>query len=63
LLSTTRGSRRGEAKAGAALDMVESGRGGGTFYRAEEVTEGKGDGAVRGTAGGASSTCQLREWR
>jgi hypothetical protein len=63
LLSTIRGSGWREAKAGAALDMVESGRGGGTFYRAEEATEGRGDGAVRGTAGGASSTCRLREWR
>jgi hypothetical protein len=53
----------GEAKVGAALDAVESGRGGGTFYRAEEATEGREDGAVRGTAGGASSTCRLREWR
>jgi hypothetical protein len=45
------------------LDAVESGRGGGTFYRAEEATEGRGDGAVRGTASGASSMCWLREWR
>jgi hypothetical protein len=63
LLLTTGGSGWGEAKVEAALDAVESGRGGGTFYRAEEVTEGRGDGAVRGTAGGASLTCQLREWR
>jgi hypothetical protein len=35
----TRGSRRGEAKVGAALDAVENGRGGGTFYRAMEGVE------------------------
>jgi hypothetical protein len=63
LLSTTRGSGRGEVKVGAALDAVESGRGGGTFYMAEEATDGRGDGAVRGTAGGASLTCRLWEWR
>jgi hypothetical protein len=39
LLSTTRGSGRGEVKVGAALDAVESGRGGGTFYRASEGAE------------------------
>jgi hypothetical protein len=39
-------------KVRAALDAVESGRGGGTFYRAEEAMEGRGDGAVRGTADG-----------
>jgi hypothetical protein len=33
LLSTTRGSGRGEMKVGAALDAVESGRGIGAFYR------------------------------
>jgi hypothetical protein len=33
LLSTTRGSRKGETKVGAALDTVESGRGVGAFYR------------------------------
>jgi hypothetical protein len=37
----TRGSGRGEAKVGAALDTMESGQGGGTFYRAEEETEGR----------------------
>jgi hypothetical protein len=58
-----RGSGQGEAKVGAALDAVESGRGSGTFYRAEEATNGRGDGAVRGTASGASSTCRLWEWR
>jgi hypothetical protein len=41
----------------------ENGRGGGTFYRAEEATEGRGDGAVKGTAGGASLMCRLRERR
>jgi hypothetical protein len=50
-------------KVRAALDVVESGRGGGTFYRAEEAMEGRGDCAVRGTAGGASSTCRLQERR
>jgi hypothetical protein len=42
-----------------------NGRGGGTFYRAEEATEGEGRrcGAVRGTVGGASSTCRLLERR
>jgi hypothetical protein len=40
LLSTTRGSGRGEAKVGAALDAVENGRGGGTFYRASEGADG-----------------------
>jgi hypothetical protein len=33
---TTRGSGRGETKVGAALDVVESGRGVGAFYRAAE---------------------------
>jgi hypothetical protein len=33
LLSTTRGSGRGEMKVGAALDAVESARGVGAFYR------------------------------
>jgi hypothetical protein len=37
LLSTTRGSGRGEMKVGAALDAVESGRGVGAFYRVGEV--------------------------
>jgi hypothetical protein len=63
LLSTTRVSGQGEAKVKAALDAVESGRGGGTFYRAKEAMEGRGDGAVRGTADGTSSTCRLWEWR
>jgi hypothetical protein len=54
LVSTTRGSGRGEAKVRAALDVVESGQGSGTFYRAEEATKGRGDGAVRGMASGAS---------
>jgi hypothetical protein len=36
LLSTTRGSGRGEMRVGAALDAVESGRGVGAFYRAGE---------------------------
>jgi hypothetical protein len=39
LLSTIRGSGRGETKVGAALDAVGSGRGVGAFYRA---TEGRG---------------------
>jgi hypothetical protein len=44
----TRGSGRGEAKVGAALDAVESGRGVGAFYRA---AEGRGaTGMQRGTA-------------
>jgi hypothetical protein len=44
----TRGSGRGEAKVGAALDAVESGRGVGAFYRA---AEGRGEtGMQRGTA-------------
>jgi hypothetical protein len=63
LLSMTRVSGRGEEKVGAALEAVECGRGGGTFYMAEEATDGRGDSAVRGTAGGASSTCRLWEWR
>jgi hypothetical protein len=33
LLSTIRGSGRGEMKVGAALDVVESGQGIGAFYR------------------------------
>jgi hypothetical protein len=33
LLSTARGSGRGEIKVGAALDTVEIGRGVGAFYR------------------------------
>jgi hypothetical protein len=33
LLSMTRGSGQGGMKVGAALDTVESGRGGGAFYR------------------------------
>jgi hypothetical protein len=33
LLSMTRGSRWGEMKVGVALDVVESGRGVGAFYR------------------------------
>jgi hypothetical protein len=33
LLSSTRGSGRGEMKVGAALDAVESGQGVGAFYR------------------------------
>jgi hypothetical protein len=37
----------------------ENGQSGGTFYRAEEATEGRGDGVVRGTVDGASSTCRL----
>jgi hypothetical protein len=61
LLSTTRGLGRGEAKVGAALDAVESGRGGGTFYRAVEATEGRGDGVVRGMASGAPSMCRFWE--
>jgi hypothetical protein len=36
LLSTTRGSGRGEMMVGAALNAVESGRGIGSFYRARE---------------------------
>jgi hypothetical protein len=36
LLLTTRGSRQGETRVGAALNMVESGRGVGAFYRAGE---------------------------
>jgi hypothetical protein len=55
------GARISGARWGKTL--WENGRGGGTIYRAEEATEGRGDGAVRGTAGGASSMCRLREKR
>jgi hypothetical protein len=51
------GARMSGARWGKMLQG--NGRGGGTFYMAEEATEGRGDGAVRGTAGGASSTCRL----
>jgi hypothetical protein len=36
MLSTTRGSGRGETRVGAALDAMDSGRGVGAFYRAGE---------------------------
>jgi hypothetical protein len=41
LLSTTRGSRRGETKVGEALDAVESVRGVGAFYRSRMVGGGR----------------------
>jgi hypothetical protein len=54
--SMTRGSGREGGERGADLSTVKMVRGVAPFYRVREAVEGIGGGAVRGTAGGASST-------
>jgi hypothetical protein len=54
--STTRGSGREDGERGADLSAVKMVGGVAPFYRVREAVEGSGGGAVRGTAGGTSST-------
>jgi hypothetical protein len=54
--STTRGSGHEGGERGADLSAVKMAGGVAPFYRVREAVEGTGGGAVRGTAGGASST-------
>jgi hypothetical protein len=52
----TRGSRREGGERGADLSAVKMVGGVAPFYSVWEAVEGSGGGAVRGTAGSASST-------
>jgi hypothetical protein len=54
--STTRGSGCKGGERGADLSTMKMAGGVAPFYRVREAVEGSGGGAVRGTAGGASST-------
>jgi hypothetical protein len=54
--STTRGLGREGGERGVDLSAVKMASGVAPFYRVREAMEGSGGGAVRGTAGGASST-------
>jgi hypothetical protein len=54
--SMTRGSGREGGERGADLSAVKMAGGVAPFYRVREAVEGSGGGAVRGTAGGASTT-------
>jgi hypothetical protein len=54
--STTRGSGHEGGERGADLSAVKMVGGVAPFYRVREAVEGSGGGAMRGTAGGASTT-------
>jgi hypothetical protein len=54
--STTRGLGREGGERGADLSVVKMVGGVAPFYRVREAVKGSGGGAVRGTAGGTSST-------